>query len=224
MASYAHWNEDAKRYDLGPPLIPAQECYDPEKTRNPTFELEYWHWGLETAQQWRERIGLPRDEAWEHVIEHLALPEVEDGGYQTAEGIWRNYDHPSHLAAFGILPGQRIDTPTMRRTLARVVEKWNWERTWGWDYPMAAMTAARLGNPETAVDLLLKPVSKNRYLKNGHNWQSDRLPIYLPGNGGLLSAVAMMAAGWDGAPDRLNPGFPNDGRWRVRCEGLQRMP
>src|SRR5438046_7490751 len=35
----------------------------------------------------------------------------------------------------------------------------------------------------------------NRYLPNGHNWQRANLPCYLPGNGGLLYAVAMMAGG-----------------------------
>jgi hypothetical protein len=50
------------------------------------------------------------------------------------------------------------------------------------------------------------------------------LTIYLPGNGGLLTAVGMMAAGWDGAPERPAPGFPNDGQWTVRSEGLRPMP
>jgi hypothetical protein len=50
------------------------------------------------------------------------------------------------------------------------------------------------------------------------------LTIYLPGNGGLLTAVAMMAAGWDGAPDRHAPGFPDDGSWQVRWENFHRMP
>ena len=47
---------------------------------------------------------------------------------------------------------------------------------------------------------------------------------YLPGNGGLLYAVAMMAAGWDGAPDRSSPGFPDDGSWVVNWEGLKKAP
>ena len=62
------------------------------------------------------------------------------------------------------------------------------------------------------------------YLPNGHNFQDARLRIYLPGNGGLLAAVAMMAAGWDGAPDQHAPGFPSDGTWKVRWEGLHKMP
>jgi hypothetical protein len=66
--------------------------------------------------------------------------------------------------------------------------------------------------------------AKNAFRRNGHNHQRPGLTIYLPGNGGLLAAVAMMAAGWDGAPDRHAPGFPSDGSWTVRWEGLRRMP
>ena len=35
---------------------------------------------------------------------------------------------------------------------------------------------------------------------NGHDYETPHLPCYLPGNGGLLSAVAMMAGGFTG-PD-----------------------
>jgi len=75
-----------------------------------------------------------------------------------------------------------------------------------------------------SCDALFVDAQKNRYLANGHNYQSARLPVYLPGNGGLLTAVAMMAAGWDGCPDRPSPGFPDNGRWNVRWEGLRPMP
>ena len=135
-----------------------------------------------------------------------------------------NTDHPSHLAAYGVLPGERVDRPTMLRSLDKVRQDWQWSRTWGWDYPMAAMTAARVGETETAIDMLLMQVPKNRYLQNGHNWQSERLPIYLPGNGALLTAAAMMAAGWDEGPERHAPGFPANSRWTVRWEQLKPMP
>jgi hypothetical protein len=85
---------------------------------------------------------------------------------------------------------------------------------------MTAMTAARLGEPATAIDALLRDTDKNRYLPNGHNWQRKTLPGYLPGNGGLLYAVAMMAGGWRGAPTAPAPGFPSDGSWTVRWERL----
>jgi hypothetical protein len=90
---------------------------------------------------------------------------------------------------------------------------------------MMAMTAARLGERERAVDALLATTAKNKYLANGHNFQIEHsLPIYLPGNGGLLYAAAMMAGGWDGAPQEYAPGFPNIGRWSVRSEGLKVAP
>jgi hypothetical protein len=85
------------------------------------------------------------------------------------------------------------------------------------------MSATRLGLPDKAIDALLMPVTKNRYLSNGNNYQDERLRLYLPGNGGLLSAIALMCAGYDGCPE-LNPGIPKDGKWTVRWEGLAKMP
>jgi hypothetical protein len=46
-------------------------------------------------------------------------------------------------------------------------------------------------------------------------------PMYMPANGALLAAVAVMAAGWDGCTERA-PGFPKN--WKVRYEGLLPMP
>ena len=112
------------------------------------------------------------------------------------------------LGALGVLPGSGVDRETMRRTLKRVMKEWQWTDTWGWDYPLMAMTAARLGETKIAVDALLMNAEKNRYLPNGHNYQRPNLPCYLPGNGGLLYAIAMMAGGWPGAPRRSRPAFP----------------
>lgn len=232
MSSFAVWIESAGCYRLGPPLIPAQETYRAEETWDPTFELEYWSWGLATAQSWRERLGLARDERWDHVLRHLPPLPMAGGMYVNAgshphtftDKSQRN-DHPSLLGALGILPGALADRETMRRTLHRVLETWRWQdKTWGWDYPMTAMTAARVGEPGLAVDALLSPNPRNTYLPNGHNYNREGLTIYLPGNGGLLMAAAMMAAGWDGAPEVNAPGFPQDGSWSVRWEELQRVP
>ena len=161
-------------------------------------------------------------------------------GTETFADKCRN-DHPACLGVFGLLPGVQGWSPvplcrnsvaaeetsgedTAKNTLAWVMKNWNWATTWGWDYGMTAMAAARLGDPETAVNALLMDTQKNTYLKNGHNFQTaDRLRLYLPGNGALLTAIAMMCAGWDGCPEVLNPGFPKDGRWNVRWEGLRRM-
>jgi hypothetical protein len=122
------------------------------------------------------------------------------------------------LGALGVLPGVKVDRDVMRRTLDKTMKEWTWADTWGWDYPMTAMTAARLGETKTAIDSLLMQTEKNRYLPNGHNWQRANLPCYLPGNGGLLYAISLMAAGWKGAPRKHAPGFPDD--WNVKLEGL----
>jgi hypothetical protein len=112
----------------------------------------------------------------------------------------------------------------MLRTFRKILQSWNWEETWGWDYPFVAMAATRLGQPEAAIDVLMKQVTKNTFLPNGHNYQRDNLRIYLPGNGALLSAIAMMCAGWDGYTGPDAPGFPKNGKWQVKWEGLKPMP
>ncbi len=224
MADFALLNPKTGYYDLGPPLIPAQESYDPRSTKNPPYELAYWRWGLATAQAWRERLGLERDPQWDEVLAKLAPYPHHEDAYATAEGIWNMVDHPSVLGAYGLVPGAGIDPERMRRTLDRIMVEQDWDHTWGWDYPMIAITAARLGDPALALDALLLDRQKNTYLPNGHNYQDDRLRIYLPGNGALLTAVAMMAGGWDGAPDRPAPGFPDDGTWVVRAEGFRPLP
>jgi hypothetical protein len=232
MASMLHWDDAGKRYVLGPPLWIAQEIYDQGTSMNPTYELSYWARGLEIAQEWRERLGLPRDADWENKRTHLSALPQKDGKYvalETHPDTWDNvdsrHDHPSFLMALGQLPGDGVDRETMRRTLHAVLATWDWEtKIWGWDYPMIAMTAARLGELDAAVDVLLKSDGPNNgYTAAGHN-VNTKLPVYLPGNGALLAAVAMMAGGWDGAPNRAAPGFPANGRWVVKAEGFKKLP
>jgi len=230
MASFAFFEKENDRYILGKGLIPAQERYKPEETYNPSFELAYWNWGLSTAQEWRKRLGLGPNKKWNEVLQKLSSLSEGNGAYLAAESAPDSYtnpqyktDHPSVLAAFGFLPGGKmIDTNIMRHTFDLIWNEWNWKETWGWDFPMTAMTAARLGDPEKAIDALLMNAQSNTYLVNGHNYQDERLRLYLPGNGGLLTAIAMMCAGWDRCKEK-NPGIPKNGRWKVRWEGLKKM-
>ncbi len=227
MADFPVWSEKEQQYNLAPPLIPAQEHWPREKTTNPPFELAYWHWGLTVAQQWKERAGEDLVEKWDDVRNKLAKPDQANGVYLGIQGATDSYDnfdlmrdHPVVLGAYGILPDwENIDPEVMRQTMHVIAERWRWDETWGWDYPMSAMTAIRLGEPDLALEFLLKDVQKNTYLKNGHNYQSERLRCYLPGNGGLLTTIAMMCAGWDGCTE-VNPGFPKDGKWDVKWEDL----
>lgn len=229
MSAMLVWQEDEKRYSLLPPIWIAQEIYEPTETRNPTFELAYWRFALQIACSWRMRLGEPIPKLWIQVLNNLAKLPVKNQKYVAMEAIPDTFDklesrkdHPSMLGAYGLLVDKSVDISTMRNTLDAVLKNWDWqEKIWGWDYPMIAMTAARLGRPQTAVDILLADLTHNHYLKNGHVPQGGSgLRVYLPANGALLSAVAMLVAGWSGAPDAPAPGFPNDGSWTVRAEGL----
>ena len=156
MASYAVWDEATERYNLGPALIPAQESYGNTRRTNlnPAYELAYWHWALGIANQWREHCGLERVAKWDEVRDHLAKPLVRDGIYEAIETppFTIRKDHPSMLGALGMLPLTPLfDTEVMARTLESVMKDWDWQSTWGWDYPMMAFTAARLGRPELAL-------------------------------------------------------------------------
>jgi hypothetical protein len=230
MESFATYDKENDRYVLKG-CIPAQETLRAAETANPPFELSYWRFALDVAQQWRERTGQPRSEAWDNIIGHLSPLAAKDSLYLAAETAPETYedirftsDHMAVLGAVGILPATpQADDAIMRNTLHWVLANWNWDKTWGWDFPMTAMNAARLGEPENAVNALLTPQRTNTYLVNGHNYQDNRLRCYLPGNGGLLTAIAMMCAGWDGET-RHNPGFPNDGTWEVKWEGLLPLP
>jgi hypothetical protein len=228
MASYAVWDGDRQCYNLGPPLLSAREFGGAGyvRTRNPGFELSYWRWGLKTANAWRQRLGLALESRWEHIADHLASLPIREGIYLEQETpLAPDGGHPCMLASLGVLPqSPMVDAKTMERTLEYVLRRWPKEAMWGWDFPMMAMTAARLGRGDLAVEALLLPWPKNRYAASGHNYQRENLPVYLPANGGLLAAIAMMAAGWDGGPSGNAPGFPADGSWVVRWEGLRVAP
>lgn len=223
MADFVQRDTAGGRYVLGPPLCPVSENTPIFGTRNPAFELAYWRYGLETAQKWRERLGQPRSKRWDDVLEHLAPLPVEDSLYVTYEGIsdmWTgyNFEHPALAGVFGMLPGYGVDKDIFRNTLEKILSEWQFDKVWGWDFPMLAMAAARCGMPEKAVDLLLYNSDNFRF--DPHGLATGGPFPYFPSNGGLLAAVAMMAAGWDGSEGRI-PGFP-DG-WHVKAEGFNKM-
>jgi hypothetical protein len=261
------------RLNLGAPMIPAQENYDPLTTTNPTFELEYYRWALETAQAWREREGRPRKPEWDQAIARLAPPPMKDGLYLPVESVpdfWttamsdlcrqhasdascKNRDHPSFLMAYGFIPGDRIDPAAMRRTFAAVEANWDMRQTWGWDFPMMAMTAARLGEPDKAVDWLFADRKNNQWGVTGMtprvhlDEHADELVPASAGAGGVAMTINPDGPGYRRAAETYfpsngsllmavglmaagwdgstghAPGFPKDG-WTVRVEGLTPAP
>jgi hypothetical protein len=230
MASFAHYNEATGHYDLGPWIVNAAEnnLHVKPETINPAFELAYWHHGLKTAIRWLERLSEEPPPHWRSVADGLAPLPTEQGVYVMYEGVpdmWNSFN-VSHIDVIGpvaFLPGETVDMETFRRTIRKAVDAWRIDTTWGWDFPWLAMAAARAGMPDVAVEALLMPSVKNEYSRCG--WcKGGPAASYLPGNGGLLYAVAMMAAGWDGAPTEATPGFPDNGAWTVRHEGLRPTP
>jgi protein-glucosylgalactosylhydroxylysine glucosidase len=220
MKSYAWYDPGVKRYSPGPILISAQESLNLNTTVNPTFELSYWYWGLKTLQEWRKRLGMEEDKKLNDVVAKLSPLPVKDGLYLCSEDTRDSYqnsrylsDHPIVSGSLGMLPETKlVDHKILGNSLDTIMKKWNWNSCWGWDFPLLAMSAAAIDRPEQAIDFLMMKAPKNRYLTNGHNFQdATRLMIYLPGNGGLLSAVAMMCTS-----DR----FPHNGKWQVRWENL----
>lgn len=224
MADFATYDTARATYNLKG-VIPAQETLRAGETMNPPMELTYWSYGLRIANTWRERRNESRQADWDTIGAHMAPLAMRDSLYLAAETATETYhdirytsDHPAVLGAYGMLPPMTsTDKAVMKNTFDWIWANWNWDKTWGWDYPMTAMAAARLGEREKAVDALLMKRQKNTYLVSGHNYQDQRLRVYLPGNGGLLSAVSMMSTGWGEKPQK-NQGWPEE--WDVRWEGL----
>ncbi|CAN7378113.1 hypothetical protein [Massilia sp. LjRoot122] len=267
LASFPRFDEASGKMRLGPPIIPVQENFAPLSTFDPAFEVAYYRWGIETAQAWREREGKGRRADWDAVLAQWPDLPQKDGLYLPVRSVpdfWdkaaascranaiedscQNRDHMSFLMPLGWLPGRDVDRATMRRTLDRMKRDWDLRQTWGWDYPMAAMTAARLGAAEEAVDWLFFDARNNQFGKTG---MTPRVHLdahaahfvptatgagaqqgagpdgpgyqraaetYFPSNGGLLLAVALMAGGWEGQKGAAR-GFPKTG-WKVRSEGI----
>lgn len=129
-----------------------------------------------------------------------------------------------NLLAYGMLPACRLfTTEQMRATADRASENWRYSSNWSWNSCAFAMNAARTGRSDTAVRVITMDGHTENVLPSGNNYRSETLRMYLPGNGGLLLAIGAMCAGWDGC-EEVNPGFPKDGTWDVRWEGLSPLP
>ncbi len=238
LASFAHKDPATGVYHLGPPLKNVTESTHPELVRNPAFEVAFWYYGLDLAQKWRERLGQPRDERWDDVLRHLAPMPVADTPagklYLEIEGVDDIYAPAkrgiptSMLLALGYLPAtSKVDVETARRTFAEINRRHGPDRWVSWQMGQGALTAARLGETDTAVSILTNTSAPARFMPSGYVRRPkdpDGAVAYLPVNSSFLCALGLMAGGWDGAPAGPSPGFPKDGRWDVRSEGLLPMP
>ncbi|KAI0573018.1 hypothetical protein TUN199_10237 [Pyrenophora tritici-repentis] len=234
MASYPNLNTTTNKYDLGPPTYGVTENTPPNSTRNLAYELAYWRYGLDAAAQWKRRLNQYVPKKWTHVAQNLALPpRADDGLYTVYEGLnssWWNdskltSDPRSLIMMQGILPPTpAVDPSVALRTANKVWEIWSDDKIRGWGSPVLAINNARIGNPERAI----------YHLTAFDTWRFDDAgfairggdggtpPPFLPGNAGFLFAVAYCVVGWQGSGEDETPGFPRDGSWVVRQEGLKK--
>ncbi|MBF0433584.1 MAG: hypothetical protein HQK83_20060 [Fibrobacteria bacterium] len=228
MASFARLSSTTNKYRLEPPIISAPEAST--NNPNPAYELTQWWYGLNTAQKWRERLGMGLDSTWKKVQDNLSPLPTQGDVYIMEENFSDYYTkcegHPTTTAVYGMMPATPLmDTTIMRKTVEKTWSLWyKWTHAWGWDCGMIAMGAARTGRTDIAVDVLFE--EKLGFLSNGHNIglpNQGTLPAYLPGNGSLLLATGMMAGGWDNDGGVYAPGFPKDGKWNVRVEGFVKL-
>ncbi|RDL36534.1 Uncharacterized protein BP5553_05886 [Venustampulla echinocandica] len=222
MVSFAWWNSSTNVFDLGAPMYPVSENTNPNATINPTFELAYWRFGLKIAEKWKVRQKLEAPPSWLNVSKSLAPLPIINSTYPIYEGIpdmWIDpvtyTDHPAMTGIYGLLPPTSdVNLTVVANTANKIASVWDFANLFGWDFPMLAMNAARLGRSDTAIEYLLDP--NFAFDDVGMPIGGPRVPTpYFPGSGGLLLAVAMMAGGWDG---NEGPKFPKG--WDVRAEGF----
>jgi hypothetical protein len=230
MASYPSLNNVTGKYDLGPPAYGVTENTPPNSTRNLAYEIAYWRYGLDAAIDWKRKLHQAIPEKWTHVAANLAPPPIVDGLYAVYDGLNSSWwddakltgDPRSLIMLQGILPDTpAVDPDIALRTAEKVWEVWGDARIRGWGRPVLAINSARIGNPERAI----------YYLTSYDYWKFDDAgfalrggdggtpPPFMPGNAGFLLAIAYCAAGWQGAKSDA-PGFPKDGSWTVKHEGL----
>lgn len=206
MEDYLVYDIDTDTFNIEAPVIPVQERHLPEDTRNPVFELAYFRYGLKVAAEWADKLGYGvLSDKWNNIADRIAPLPVADGLYISHENCPETYvnkaiDHPLMLQVYGMLDGYGakdiIDKDVYRATLDKVMEVWDYSTLWGWDFAVIAMAADKLGLKDRALSQLLIESPKNEYVVSGNNRQNSRkdLPLYLPGNGSLLIAVAKIFA------------------------------
>jgi len=226
MATFVDYDPARRQYVLGPGVSSADEKHtDYAHNLNPTLELGYWKWALQIAQAWHVRLGDHRDPLYDKVLAGLAPLTVRNGVYPALELPVENNASSMTTFLYGVLPGEGIDKDAMRNTLhAATRNAAGTQAAVTWGTSMWAMCAARMGEPDLAVQLLSGKydAGKNPFMPSGYTVRRpDQTPMYFPANGGWLTAAALMAAGWDGNTTGA-PGFPKN--WKVRWENLQPLP
>ena len=116
---------------------------------------------------------------------------------------------PAWFEAYGCMRGDEVDQEAMRRTFdliwKQVGEGHRW-LFWGCDFPMLAMTAARLGKTKEALDVAAFGASQQR--RSGQRFQSGRLDALSAGNRRPALGHGPDGRRLGGRPRQTRPRFP----------------
>lgn len=119
---------------------------------------------------------------------------------------------------YGWLPppmsGPPLNLTIVQNTADKILDLWDLENCFGWDFSLLAMNSLRLGNVDQAVAYLLHPIFQ--FDDAGYPLGGTRVATpYFPNAASLLLAVAMVAGGWDESPGAHFPAA-----WNVNVEGF----
>ncbi|KAL7627086.1 hypothetical protein AAE478_003862 [Parahypoxylon ruwenzoriense] len=92
-------------------------------------------------------------------------------------------------------------------------EIWTDANIRGWGRSVLAINPTRIGNTERAIYHLRTTATGPAI------WSDPSPPPRFPGGGSVLYAIGYVAVGWAGSEGNA-PGFPKDGTWVVKHEGL----
>lgn len=126
------------------------------------------------------------------------------------------------MALLGFMPwisnATVFNINTFENTYEAIQATWNFTASYGWDFPMLAAAAYRLGKPDDAFAFLLDPDFE--FDDVGMPVGGSQVPTpYMPGSGSLLMTVANMVHGWiDDAGSDDGPRLP-DG-WEIQYDGF----
>ncbi len=200
MSSF-YYLKDGK-YHLDSPLIPANENVE-FSCDTPIFEECYTLYAFQVFMRWAEEYSISYDfTKIKDILKNYVPLEIKNNCYEAYIGCEEtytkyNHDHPMMIGMYSYFQSSIVQPEIVYNTLLKILECWSLDDTWGWDFPMLAMAANRLGHKRLAIEILKKPALKNGYLKNGHNPQlpKEALPLYLPGNGAFLLAITHLFEG-----------------------------
>lgn len=149
-------------------------------TLNGVYELTYFKYTLGVAQQWRERRGLKPDVDAAKVLASMCLPRKRSYKNESvyfftdaSTELIGNATALGQLYACAIMPclSVGIDRETMRSTVRLSVAEFDFNNSYPGDNRAYGMAAARVGEIDIALEMLLITAPTNVFNDKNGQWQ-----------------------------------------------------